>query len=370
MSEAPKPFRQMVRRALRHLVSLVFYYSGCCTLFQRVRRMLRGGTITILAYHGVNDGPFALNLFITPTSFEAQMRFLQRHYAVVPLSQVEALLREGRSLDRDVIVLTFDDGYRDNFDFAFPILSGLRLPATVYLATDPIDKDFPTFIYALVLAIHGTRTAILNLSQYGLGVYDLTRQRTREIAIAEIDRYAKRVTSGERRALLDHILTCLGVSSADPLFRGRMLTWDLVRHMRRCGISFGAHTVTHPVLAQLSAAEIHQEITESKRIIEEQLAEEVTSFAYPYGGTTDVSSTVCEIVEKCGFTSGVVLYEGDTRHSSLFTVPRKMVAEETSSGILGRFSTAVFACEVSGLFDILLRRGARGVRPCTRDSFR
>ncbi len=352
-------FRKLYRRVLKHIVGLILFYSGMWWLFTFTRTQMYGGKITILAYHGVNPGPFSLNLFVSPTTFEAQMRFLTRHCEVVPLSRVEALVRSGRRLTHNVVVLTFDDGYRDNYEFALPILSKLCLPAAIYLTTNPIDENFPTFVYALILVVHHTGMKTLDLSRHGLRAYSLDSAFGKEVAIAEVDRHARRLASTELRALLDDILSRLGYSRTDALFRDRMLSWDLIRSMRRSGIVFGAHTVTHPVLSRLSAAEIQDEICESKRVIEEHLGEIVTSFAYPYGSKNDINSTAVECVKRCGFSSAVVLYEGDPQNSDLFALQRKMITEDTGAGTFGRFSRAVFACEVAGIFDVLFRSTRR-----------
>lgn len=359
MTKALAAFRRISRRLLKHLISLALFYSGACAIFRRSRLALKGGRITILAYHGVNDGPFSLNLFLDVRNFAAQMHFLRRRYSVIPLSQAEVLLRSGQRLDRDYIVLTFDDGYKDNYRCAFPILTELGLPATIFLTTEPIDTGFPTFIYALILAIHATPHTLLDLTPYGLARYHLDDGPSREAAIAEIDQRAKHLSACERRGLLDEILGQLGLARQSPIFKDTMLAWDEIRHMRRFGITFGAHTVTHPVLSRLADSDIRREIAESKHRIERELEEEVTSFAYPYGGETDVNSTAADIVSQCGLSLALLLHDTLDRPVNLYALGRKMISNELTWGMGRRFSRAMFACELSGLFDLLLRRAMR-----------
>lgn len=356
MSRTVAPIRGIPRRFLKHALSLILFYSGAWALFRWIHLTIRGGRVTILAYHGINEGPCSLNLFLNPRKFSAQMRFFRDHYSVIPLAQAEILLQNGHRPDQDYIVLTFDDGYKDNYQFAFPILSELGLPATIFLTTEPIDTGFPTFVYALILALHAGPVKLLDLSRHGLGRLYLVDDTSRQGAVAKIDQHSKQLAPVERQALLDDILAQLNLTRESPGFQGKMLSWDDIRQMRRSGITFGAHTVTHPVLARLELAEIRREISESKRAIEQQLGERITSFAYPYGTQKEVNQAVVDIVRESGFSSAVVLLEDHESPVNLYTLGRKMISEEMTCGILGRYSRAVFACELSGMFDFLFRR--------------
>ncbi len=334
----------------------MLYYSGFCRVYTSLRKRLSGGRLRILCYHGINEGPFFLNLFLDIRKFKSQMAYLARRHRILSMDEAECLIRCNQRLKDDCFVVTFDDGYKDNYTFAFPVLRRLGIPATIYLITGAIASGFPPFAYALILALTESPIRTLDLTGYNLGRYTLSDSHSIERAVSDIDKHARSLNPEERDALLETILRQLGLSRGSSVFRNRMLTWENVREMRAGGITFGAHTVTHPTLSRLSLAELRTEVCDSKRHIEANLDEGISLFAYPYGGRADVGAAAPEMLRGSGYSSAVVLYEGCRTTDDLFVLGRKMITDEMTTGCLGTFSRAVFACEVSGLLDILLGR--------------
>jgi peptidoglycan/xylan/chitin deacetylase (PgdA/CDA1 family) len=122
------------------------------------------------------------------------------------------------------------------------------------------------------------------------------------------------------------------------------------------GVTFGAHTVSHPLLPTLAVQEVKEEIAESKKAIEERTGRAASSFAYPYGGKNSTNSALLEIVKKIGFESAFVLYRNSLTRSNIHRLGRVMVSNAMTSSPFNGFSRAMFACEVSGLFDLLFGR--------------
>ncbi len=250
----------------------------------------------VLGYHRVNDDghPFFPG---TPLGlFRRQMEALRRHFAVSPLQELWEKSRRG-DLPENGVAITFDDGYRDNYTNAFPILRELGLPATIFLTTDALDRGTLLWHDRVFDAFHRTRKA-----------------EARATFVAELARL-RRMPPDERDRRIAELLVELGIEPGAP--RGwEKLTWQQVREMARGGISFGAHTLDHPILTFVPEEEARRQIRESKERIEKELGSKVTLFAYPNGGACDFNRSTERIVEEEGFSLAVTTVRGANDEST------------------------------------------------------
>jgi len=235
------------------------------------------------------------------------MRFVSRHYKVVGLHQLLDHLENGSR--ETVIAVTFDDGYQDNFKNAFPILQRCGIPATIFLATGSLDSQEPLWFEVLALAAKRTSQEYVDLE------IDIPRRfwfRTEAERLASHGNlYAllRPMPDLERREWLTRILQQLGHESIDER-RNQMLTWDQVRLMKRGGIDFGGHTVTHPFISKLRSDQVMWELMECKRRIEEELQSPAHYFAYPSGRNEDFGTWNKELVRKAGYKAAVTTIWG------------------------------------------------------------
>jgi peptidoglycan/xylan/chitin deacetylase (PgdA/CDA1 family) len=173
----------------------------------------------IICYHCIRDEG---NPHLRPAKiadFEKQMQYLSKVYNPISLEKMAQHIQNGTSLPSKAIAVTFDDGYQDNYENAYPILKKYNIPATFFLTTGFI----------------------------GTG---------------EIPAWDKGYYTGEKAL---------------------MLSWEQVREMSDNGISFGSHTLTHPFLTRIPHKHAQREISLSKDIIEQKIGKPVTTFAYPSG---------------------------------------------------------------------------------------
>jgi peptidoglycan/xylan/chitin deacetylase (PgdA/CDA1 family) len=252
----------------------------------------------ILTYHKVSPDPHPFFAPTYPAVFEQQMQFLATFYRVMPLAELVERSQRGDIPPRSVAV-TFDDGYRDNYDFAFPILKKWRIPATIFVATGVIetgetlwhDRIFDAFRFATAEQARREPPA--------------QRQRRLESAL---DR-ARRLYGEERRQWLDEVEEQLKPLSPENQ-ASRMLNWSQIREMQSCGVDFGSHTVTHPILSRIPSREMLTEIRESKQLLEERLRIPITSFAYPNGKANDYNQDVQTALRESGYSCAVTARVG------------------------------------------------------------
>lgn len=290
-------------RGLRERYQLTIHGGGC-KISLKARK---GPSARILYYHRVNDDNDPFFDSISPHVFEDHMRYVARHYKVATLPEIMRHLAEGSSAET-LVGITFDDGYRDNFEHAFPILRRYGLPATIFLATGSIDCGEPLWFERLAEAVKKSSRESLDLE------IDIPRRiwmRTAEERVAasrEIFLGLRLLDNAERNRRLEEILKELGASKSER--RNKMLTWDQVREMNVQGIDFGGHTVTHPFLSKLAPDEAALEVAECKRRIEEETQQPVHYFAYPNGREEDFAPANAEVLRAAGYRAAMTTIWG------------------------------------------------------------
>ncbi len=269
--------------------------------------------LTVLAYHRVVDPQedsfvgFAGNVSATPAAFERQMSWTLERFNPVSIEQVVAALG-GASLPPRPLLVTFDDGYRDNLDNAHPVLRRLEIPATIFLATDHIGTG-ETFWWDLAawrFAVSGRRTADLPL----LG--ERTWSDPHRVTVAWIEA-AKAVSDDEKLAALEALKEALGGGEPGDAFRSVLLDWGQVRSMADDGVSFGAHTRTHPILTRIPAERARREVADSVDRVRDETGEAPSGFAYPNGLRGDFDDVAKDAVRSAGVPLAFTLLAGPAR---------------------------------------------------------
>ena len=255
-----------MEQRIKSLAYRVSAFAGAPRLLQRV---FASNGVTILMYHAVTRRPLTVEdwVFVDEQHFLAQMLYLQKHCRVIPLREV-ADARRGRSR-RPLVALTFDDGFRNNYCVAYPILQRLALPATIFLVTDLIDSDDTVWFCRINDAL--CRTALGWLSWEGES-YDLSTAAARAEAHARLQARLKTSPHGVLLERCRALITALGDAPGKPIAHDsayRMLATEEIRAMAASGlVEFGAHTCSHAILSGLSPGERTREIAASLAAVE------------------------------------------------------------------------------------------------------
>jgi peptidoglycan/xylan/chitin deacetylase (PgdA/CDA1 family) len=290
-----------MKRLAKSVLFFVLYYSGIEWI---LARLIRPRAVAILMYHGVCDQaalPPEINFHLPREEFEQQMRALKSRYRVISLDDVAAHLRDGKPLEK-AVVITFDDGYRNNALYAAPILKQSGFPYTVYVATAYVES----------------RTWI-PLNQ----IYWLWSEK--RISSEQMRDARKRIRgnpSGVRVPELAEVADRSSASSAaEESFA--MLTWKELEGMASEGAAFGSHTHTHCNMAIESNERQREELNISKSLLESHLNAPVRSFAYPYGKNAQMSAPARENIMRSGYSCALSAENGlATGTSDRFSLPR------------------------------------------------
>ena len=290
----------------------------------------------IVMYHRVlpNPEPFSIDPALSP-DFRRHMRLLKKQFRVVSLAGMVQAWEEGRD-EPGMVAVTFDDGYRDNYEHAFPILKEEGVPATIFLATDFIGTGSMPWHDRVLALFRDARAKRFAYAEAGVPDRAMGAVPERRDLAFFILGWLKRFTPEQREiriaALRDKCEA--DIREREPL----MLDWDQVRAMAPHGIAFGAHTMSHPIISRLTPEAIEAEAIGSKQAIERETGVPVTLFAYPNGQPGDYTEDSKAILRKCGFSCAVSTSAGvNTAATDRFSLRRRHVWDATPDGFYFRF---------------------------------
>ena len=261
----------------------------------------------VLCYHRVGTDGVPLFSRLQPTAFEAQMRYLRRHYRVVSLGQLCHELSNAR-LVKPTVAVTFDDGYRDLYTYAFPTLKKYEIPATIYLIGRCLETGQPPWYDRIFLAVKNAAGNTLDVQLDRWTRFELGSAEVRLRVAWQIVCYLRSIPDRSRRAWCARFDQILPARSAE--IEERMLNWEQVRAMQKSGVFFGAHTTSHPAVSQLDPTDFEEELARSKRLLEDQIGIPIVDFAYPFGKPSDTSPVAEEFLARSGYRSAVTTIEG------------------------------------------------------------
>jgi peptidoglycan/xylan/chitin deacetylase (PgdA/CDA1 family) len=306
--EADLPATLAGRVSKRHLAAKALDGSGLGAVLRRLPAW-RG--VLILNYHRIgypNWADLDRNLWsATPEAFDAQMAVLQRDCDVIGLADLEQALgnRRGRS-----VMITFDDGYLDNYTRAFKILRDHGLTATFFVTTGFLDRRLVPWWDEIAWMVRNSRVDHLPASEWSETPISTSLAHW-ESAIARLLKIYKGLKSSQTERFLNYLAEELQ-SGRCPVDVGRDLwmTWDMAREMQAAGMTLGGHSVTHPVLSSLSPDEQDYEVGESRRRLVAELGSSIEAFSYPVGGGKSFNEITKQAVRRHGFRWGFTYLGG------------------------------------------------------------
>jgi len=362
-----------LRRAAKDTAAVAAHYSGLRQAVASYQRLLAGGRrVLIVSYHRVvEDYRMELQrsipgLLISRDTFRRHLEEAHRSgYRLASLEDALEVLAGRRRAARDLCVVTFDDGYRDVYRHAFPVLKAMGVPATMYLPAAVVGTSGRfnhdrVFHLAQVAARRGTLPEV-----DGPAGTLLERAARGPAALsAALDEYLGEHRTAELVALIGDLERALEGGS-EPLLpeAGDVMSWDEAREMLRAGVfSFGAHTLGHCVLTAESEAVVDREVRGSREWIERELGVPCLDFAYCNGWYSDL---VVQVLVRNGFRSAVTTEDlPNAIGGDPYALRRKVLGENFSLGLDGTYSSPLTACQLDGLFGALgMSRPVPGRRP-------
>jgi len=278
-------------------------------------RLMNKHKLLVVMYHGITtktyDPPIWTQLPLQ--TFRKQLDFLESNYTCVSLGDVISAIRTSTPLPERSVLLTFDDGIRNNFSVAFPELQKRGLPAAIFLTVDYIGTG--KFLWADELLLLLQQAASLKISpclpdsvaQHYFQMGEVWKAY--EITVESLKRAGKE----RRESELARLRSMVPLDHRPLLEDFGILTWDEIHAMKRSGlIDFGVHTATHRILTELTEDEWEKEIAFPKLNLEAALETEISAFCFPNGRPGD------------DFTGEHMDYLRKTNYSCAFSTDKKL----------------------------------------------
>lgn len=354
MNVNARPGKVKARSTRRKTLASGIYHTGLLAALRRVARnwelrstagglrwpRTAGPRFVILCYHRVGVEGVPLYSRLEPLVFEAQMRHLRRHYRVLSLADLLSEI-ERPTCSVPTVAVTFDDGYRDVFDHAFPVLQKYEVPATIFAVTEAIETGsapwYDRIFLALAICPEPTLTIELDVpKEFSLQSFE-ARLATTDCIV----RWLREQTDCRRREFCADLNRRLPVP--EQRLQGRMLTWEQLRIMQAHGVVCGSHTITHPVLSRVDRESLLRELRDSRLLLEQRLGRPVTHFAFPFGKPGDYIGVTVADLASCGYCSAATTIPGTNRPGEdPFALRRVSVGEQPH--------VALFAYQLNDLF--------------------
>jgi peptidoglycan/xylan/chitin deacetylase (PgdA/CDA1 family) len=344
-------WRWHVKAALASTIARAHDYGFAAALARGRKRPL------VLGYHRVVDDFASVSrtemasMLTSTRMFERHLDCIGRHFRFVSLDEVGAHILSGEPFDQPVAAITFDDGYYDNYEHAFPVLKRKGIPAAVFVVTDLIGRRFwqaHDKLYHLVAKAFATwndprRELSALMRGLGLPTEPITREATRT-PLLTVSALLPGLPIASVRHLMDGLEATVGNGFYDI---PRTLDWPELQAMRRGGITIGSHTKNHVSLPAESANIVADELAGSRQVLEARLGEPIAHFAYPGG---QFNADVVDAVARAGYQFGYTACQhGDASHRAL-TIERLLLWEGSSVDGDGEFSPAILNCQAQDLW--------------------
>lgn len=290
--------------------------------------------LQILIYHRVLEMPDPLQPSEPSIAdFDWQMRLLKEHFTVLSLGEALARMKAGQLPPRAACV-TFDDGYADNLTLAQPILNRYGIPATVYVATDYLDGGI-MFNDAVLECVKQFKHDSLDVSWLRSGLIAKFGNNSERLAsFSLITGLVKYLPTSQRNEVIGRLIE--DTSAIMP--KDLMLTSNQLIELSDSGVEIGAHTASHPILANLSEADALGEITAGRDALRARLNKDIRFFAYPNGiPNKDFNDAHVRMLPDLGFDCAVSTSAGvSDSHTNIYELKRFTPWDKTPGRFLIR----------------------------------
>jgi peptidoglycan/xylan/chitin deacetylase (PgdA/CDA1 family) len=276
-----------------------------------MKRTIPWSGVLVLNYHRIGEParcPFDRALWsATSEAFADHLRILKSHLDIISPDDLASAVRSRRGRYG---LLTFDDGYRDNFENAFPILQAANVPATFFVVTGFLDGATVPWWDEIAWMVRTSPRDRLTLTEWLPAPLPLDRS-SREGVIRQLLRTYKTMPAESTARYLDALADATGSGRCGAeMGRNLWMDWDMLRRMRAGGMAIGGHTKSHPILARATLPRQREEILDCGRRLAEALGEPMRYFSYPVGGRQAFDTATRRCLREAGVRFAFSYYGG------------------------------------------------------------
>lgn len=312
---------------LKRILYTSFFKSG---LVHAKRKWLPRRPLTVLGYHQIDTPDFlreTMGWEMTAEAFREQMRYIAQYHHPISGKELEGIVARHWTVPANAVAVTFDDGYRDVYDVAFPIMKELNIPGIVFLTTGPPDSGrsiWTNVIYYYFYLTHKNQVH-LKLPDGTTAGCRWNTPAEKQKCILQLNQKLKKIPQDEMPKVLSVLATALEIAkNPDPVDLMPMLTWQQVQELQESELfTIGSHTVNHPILSGCSPDVQKKELIDSKARIEYETQKPCNLLAYPNGQPGDITRETTELARSVGY-SAAFMFTPETPFpgNAAFNAPR------------------------------------------------
>jgi len=259
---------------------------------------------------------------VTAAQFDKQIKWFKRNTIIASEERLGALIRSADIPSKPVVLITFDDGYRDNYTIAYPILKKLGVPAIFFISTHLVASRKLGWWDIVAYLIKQSPRAFIDFQRMRFAL-----QGDRGPVVQRIQHYLKMKKQDAMDTFITELAAACEVGFPSLEVQDtQLLTWDQIRTMSHDAISIGSHGHTHRVLTALAPASQREEMKLSKAILERETGRQINSIAYPGGESYHFSESTRKLAHECGFRFGFTANTGANMWRSIDALELKRVS--------------------------------------------
>jgi peptidoglycan/xylan/chitin deacetylase (PgdA/CDA1 family) len=309
-------------------------------------------SLLVLNYHRIgnpDDDLFDPGVFsATADQFNDQILYLKRHLSPVTLEEslpfIDGSLKENGRRCR--VLITFDDGYLDNYEIAYPILRSHGMQGVFFLATSMVGTCHVPWWDHIAYLVKTARSRRFSLRYPADLAVDIDENGLTESLRAILRSYKRPDNADPARFIRELAEEAKGEDPPGTL--RRFLNWDEAREMTRGGMAIGSHTHSHGVLSQLQPDQQYEELSKSRAILKEKVGVDADVLAYPVGAKTSFTNQTQRLAQDAGYHSAFSFYGGTNMQGKTFPydVARIGIGDQSWN----RFRVQSAVCRFTGSF--------------------
>jgi peptidoglycan/xylan/chitin deacetylase (PgdA/CDA1 family) len=234
-------------------------------------------------------------------NFEKYLEFFQENFRIIDLNELYSIIKIGEPIKERLALITFDDGYRDNYDVAYPILKRMAIPAIFFVTTSLIGSNVVPWWDEIAWHVRKLAGQTFKLNNWP---DPITLPTT--IDAESIRRVLNRIKSfpAKIELQLQELRVFTDQEIPAELSNNLFVQWEHLKELEQNGISIGAHSHTHRILSSLNREDLIFELTESKRLLENYLNKPIESLSYPVGGESTYNNSMFKLLDNIGYQVG------------------------------------------------------------------
>ena len=293
-------------------------------------RLDRLPKLLILVYHRVLPAHrFSFfDSIVTLEKFIEHLDTLTKRFPIISLTDALAQCWAGRAKTNLQAVLTFDDGYCDNYEVVFPVLKKRGVSAVFFLATDYIGGNIPLWEWEVAEILYR------NMPTEGVLLHKKIWETKRSFVLRVIEEM-----KGMDLEKRERVISFLRIHSNNRLSSGplkdRCLNWEEVKKMSSSGMEIGSHGMSHRALSRIPFADAIKEIEGSRKAVEKHTQKPCLHFSFPFGSQKDYNQRLIDHIKRAGFHSCLLNTHGYNHiRKDLFCFKRIIMEETTDMNFL------------------------------------